>query len=418
MQFWIYAAVLLAISVTFVFLPMFRGRSQERNELTQEEMNLRLHGERLEDLRAAFAAGEMTKTAYEVQLAESHRLLLSESGAEGFDSSTAPERDHSRSALDQRFARATVVASSGLLLALCVVWYADFGASQGALAEWNLTQEIADFDQRPRTEAGMKALATAMAEVLEISPEHEQVAYYLAQLRLQLGEFEAAVLLLRSLSQRYPEDGDLLASLAEARYLAAGRVMAGDLNTLFDQALARAPANVTLLEILGMEAFKAGNLDEAKRKFSTALAHASGDRAAVIANVLANIAPGEPASSVPASPQEPSGSRRIKVRVEADPGLRVPPQAVLFVFARAVNGPPMPLAVSRTTAAALPLDVVLDSTMAMMPELSLTDFDEVEVVARVSASGSATATDGDYEARSQVISFSKPEVQLTLVLKP
>jgi cytochrome c-type biogenesis protein CcmH len=257
-----------------------------------------------------------------------------------------------------------------------------------------------------------------MAEVLEISPEHEQVAYYLAQLRLQLGEFEAAVLLLRSLSQRYPEDGDLLASLAEARYLAAGRVMAGDLNTLFDQALARAPANVTLLEILGMEAFKAGNLDEAKRKFSTALAHASGDRAAVIANVLANIAPGEPASSVPASPQEPSGSRRIKVRVEADPGLRVPPQAVLFVFARAVNGPPMPLAVSRTTAAALPLDVVLDSTMAMMPELSLADFDEVEVVARVSASGSATATDGDYEARSQVISFSKPEVQLTLVLKP
>jgi cytochrome c-type biogenesis protein CcmH len=187
---------------------------------------------------------------------------------------------------------------------------------------------------------------------------------------------------------------------------------------LFDQALARAPANVTLLEILGMEAFKAGNLDEAKRKFSTALAHASGDRAAVIANVLANIAPGEPASSVPASPQEPSGSRRIKVRVEADPGLRVPPQAVLFVFARAVNGPPMPLAVSRTTAAALPLDVVLDSTMAMMPELSLADFDEVEVVARVSASGSATATDGDYEARSQVISFSKPEVQLTLVLKP
>ncbi len=54
----------------------------------------------------------------------------------------------------------------------------------------------------------------------------------------------------------------------------------------------------------------------------------------------------------------------------------------LFIFARAVNGPRMPLAVVRTTAAELPRDFRLDDSMAMTPAARLSTAKEVVVEAR------------------------------------
>ncbi len=60
----------------------------------------------------------------------------------------------------------------------------------------------------------------------------------------------------------------------------------------------------------------------------------------------------------------------------------------------------MPLAIVRKTAAALPLQVTLDESMAMTPQFSLATFDSVVVGARISKSGNAAPSSGDLEGLS------------------
>ena len=90
---------------------------------------------------------------------------------------------------------------------------------------------------------------------------------------------------------------------------------------------------------------------------------------------------------------------RLEVQVTLDKSLtdRISPDMTVFVFARATQGPRMPLAIARIRAQDLPATVVLDDSQAMTPELKLSNFDAVVVGARASLSGEARAQSGDLE---------------------
>jgi cytochrome c-type biogenesis protein CcmH len=74
----------------------------------------------------------------------------------------------------------------------------------------------------------------------------------------------------------------------------------------------------------------------------------------------------------------------------------VAPTDTVFVYATPVTGSRMPVAILRTTADKLPLDFVLDDSMAMSPSAKLSGMDEVTVRVRISKSSQATAQPGDY----------------------
>ena len=74
----------------------------------------------------------------------------------------------------------------------------------------------------------------------------------------------------------------------------------------------------------------------------------------------------------------------------------VAPTDTVFVYATPVTGSRMPIAILRTTADKLPLDFVLDDSLAMSPSAKLSAMDEVTVRVRISKSGQATAQPGDY----------------------
>ena len=146
---------------------------------------------------------------------------------------------------------------------------------------------------------------------------------------------------------------------------------------------------------------------EARDAFRHALEAAPGDTDLAREYAAAGT-PDESGSALEAAPSaESSGAAEmntahIVVNVALDPKFKdsVGPNDTLFVFAKAAHGPPMPLAITRLTAAQLPARLTLTDAMGMVPGLTLSRFPHVVVGARISKSGNATPQSGDLQTLS------------------
>ena len=124
------------------------------------------------------------------------------------------------------------------------------------------------------------------------------------------------------------------------------------------------------------------------------------------ARQLAGLAIGEtaPKSATTAAPAAPAGAS-IAGTVSIAPALvaKAAPTDTVFIFARAADGPKMPLAILRKQVKDLPAAFTLDDSMAMAPNFALSKFQSVVVGARVSKSGNATPQAGDLEGFSPAV---------------
>lgn len=122
-----------------------------------------------------------------------------------------------------------------------------------------------------------------------------------------------------------------------------------------------------------------------------ARAHLSGGDAAAAATPAAG------GASMPAATTA-GGTLRLRVTLADALRAKAAPGDAVFVFAKAVGGPPMPVAIKRLQVSALPADIELGDADAMVPTMRLSNFPKVSVVARVSKSGDASPHTGDLQA--------------------
>ena len=114
-------------------------------------------------------------------------------------------------------------------------------------------------------------------------------------------------------------------------------------------------------------------------------------------------------ATAPTAPDDASGATAgaVRVRVSLDPDfaarVRLRGDATVFVIARAAGGPPMPVAVERHALQDLPLDIVLDDSDSLMPTAKLSSLPQIELVARISATGSANRAEGDIESAAATV---------------
>lgn len=106
----------------------------------------------------------------------------------------------------------------------------------------------------------------------------------------------------------------------------------------------------------------------------------------------------------------------LKVNVSLSPALakKAAPDDVVFIFARAANGPRMPLAIVRKQVKDLPATVILDDSQAMSPQMTLSSASGVVVIVRVSKSGMAEARDGDLEGTSKPVASGTKDVSVSI----
>jgi cytochrome c-type biogenesis protein CcmH len=217
-------------------------------------------------------------------------------------------------------------------------------------------------------------------------------------------------------------DAQMLADYADAHTMANGRRFDAKSKDLVVRALKTDPANQKALELDASVAYDTGDYKKAAAQWAKLLPllPAGSDHALVIS---ANIAEARSRAGLPAGPPillqrsaQASAGAGINGSVRLAPALqgKVAPGDTLFVFARAPGESKAPVAIVRATAAELPFAFTLDDSRSMIASARLSSMKEVNLVARVSKSGTAVAQPGDLEGSLSAVKLGASGVQLLI----
>ena len=396
-DFWLAAGLLLLIALSFLLIPVLRGRRAQREE-DRTALNVALYQERVAELQQQREEGALTPEQFETGRAEAARELLADT--EG----VAPGRVSS-------LGKAIPLLAAVLVPVLGLGLYLHFGSSDKV----ELTRE---FSQPPQS---LEEMVARLERAAVAQPESAEGLYFLGRAYMaQNRPGDAAKVFERAanLAGRQPE---LLGQWAQAQYFADDKKWSDKVQALTDEALKADPKEVTSLGLLGIAAFEDQRYQEAIgywQRLMDELPEGDASRSALEGGIAKAreqlLASGGKVEAAPVAKAQAS----IKVNVDLADAVKASalPGDSVFIFARAVSGPPAPLAVKRVTVADLPITVELGDVDAMMPQLKLSNFPEVQLMARISRAGQPTA--GEWVGRSQPLSSSTKELQQLTIDSP
>ncbi len=267
--------------------------------------------------------------------------------------------------------------------------------------------------------AQIEAMVGKLEERLKAQPEDPDGWSMLGRSYSAMGRYPEAVSAFQRVTSMKPQDAQGYADLADAKAMAAGRQLAGEPAALIAKALELDPKNLKALALAGTIAFDANDFPKAARLWEAAVAVAE-PGSELARNLQGGVAEarsraGLPAASAPPAPAAAAGAT-VSGEVQLASALkgRVSPEDTLFVFARASEGPKMPLAIVRKQVKDLPLRFTLDDSTAMSPATRLSTARQVVVGARISKSGNATPQSGDLQGFSQPVAVGASGLKIEI----
>lgn len=398
MNFWIVAGLMTAAALAVALLPLLRVRRSARGRRPQ---NLEIYRRRLRQLEAEVEEGLLEPEEVEATRAELEKRLLEDLGDE------AGEKETEETSVDTsgagKLAHRTVFFLILLALPLGAVGlYTVVGLDREA-------RERLHAAETGRTDAEMTELVSALSQRLERNPGNGEGWALLGRSYLFLERPGKAAEAFARARELLGDEPRLLIDYANALAMRSGGDFRGPAGELVQEALAKAPDDPRALWFAGLAAAQRGDTERAEshwRKLLGQFAPGSED-ATIVRRQLARLgadtaaSPGE--TKAAGEGAAPAPGITVEVTLADDIASRAAPTDPVFVFARAADGSPMPLAAVRRQVADLPLTVRLDDEDAMIPGRSLSDADRVVVGARISHSGGPIPQSGDLQGTSEAL---------------
>ncbi|OLU27719.1 c-type cytochrome biogenesis protein CcmI [Pseudomonas sp. PA27(2017)] len=395
-EFWLSAGLLCLVAVSFLLIPLLRGRKVQAEE-DRTALNVTLYQERLRELEQQHQAGTLDAAQWQAARDEAARELLADT-------------DGSEARQARRLGRAVPLLAVVLVPVLAVSLYLQWGAI-------DKVEQARTFSGEPHS---IEEMTARLEQAVQNNPESAEGWYFLG--RSYMAQQRAADAA-RAFGQAVKVAGrepELLGQWAQALYFAAGKQWSPQLDALTSEALKADPEEVTSLGLLGIAAYEEQRFADAIgywERLVAVLPDGDPSRQAIAGGIeRARQEMGSQAED--GAPAQSQASAGLQVRIELAPALRdkVQPGDAVFVFARAASGPPMPLAAKRLTVADLPAEVSLSDSDAMMPQLKLSAFEQVQLVARISRAGDAK--NGEWIGQGQPVASSTQDVQRLVIDSP
>jgi cytochrome c-type biogenesis protein CcmH len=400
MIFWISAAALLALALVILLVPLLRAARDQAADQRQQQ-NIQIAREKKQLLETQLAEAEIDQTAFD---------------AAYLDLQTALALELERGEATGEGARGNWMALLVLLAIPCasIALYMVYGEYR-VIENPQLTQAAPPQAEARAPQMSLEEMAAAIEDRLRENPDDAEAWFMLGRVQMGKQQVDSAVNAFRRSDALMPDEPGILFALADALALQNNGSMHGEPEALVLRGLQLAPRFPNGLWLAGLAAEQRQDFPAAHRYWSMLLPMIVDDAAATeeVRSLLASLEQRDPGLAKAAG-----GERQLTLRIDISEELRARASAenVVFVYARASQGPPMPLAVRRLQLRDLPLTLSLDDADAMMPSMKLSSFDQVTVGARVSFSGNPVAQSGDFYTELDSVDSANPPEKINLTI--
>jgi cytochrome c-type biogenesis protein CcmH len=376
MLFLLIASVMILIAFLFVLPPLWRKHPVVTAD--QDQRNIDIARQRLAELKEQLQAGALTQSLYDEQVLELEHALSDDLDIDSTAKSAPTEG---------RWMGGVLMIALPLLAGTLYLGLGNFQALT------YVDQPAAD----PKLEQ-IKQMVEGLAQRLEQQPDDAMGWTMLGRSYKYLQDYPKAVAAFEHAYKLIGDQPEIMVLYADALAFANNEDMAGKPAELVFKALKMEPNNVTGLWLGGMAKAQTGDFVGARDLWQRLEAQLppESDSQKEIQNLLAKLATQIPNDAAPAEPQAIE-AKSIEVQVSLAPELQksARPNDTVFIYAQALSGPKMPLAIVKKQVSELPLTVSLTDAMAMTPTVKLSNFEQVKLLARISKSGDAIPQPGD-----------------------
>lgn len=419
--FWIVATCFIIAALLFVLPPLLQRSDKEKKAATERRaINTSIYRDQLAELENDLRNDMVQPELYAQGRRELEQRLLEDVEAE--QPVAAPPKQAVSGA-----GRVTAAVIGAAVPLFAVLLYFKLGnpdvLSPEAMAKAQAAATAAAAgDQHADDPARIEMMIGRLIERLKQNPQDAEGWTVLGRSLYALGRHEEATEAFSRAAALAPNDAQLLADYADSMAMANGERLDERSVALIKRAIQSDPNNQKALWLAGTAEFEAGNFTGAVGYWERLLKLLP--PGSEVANTMASnieeargLASGRPApAQSQAAPAGGTGGATVAGAVNLAPALagKIAPGDTVFIFARAAQGPRMPLAIMRAQAKDLPLRFSLDDSMAAMPNMKLSDAGEVIVSARISKSGNAMPQPGDLQGDSQAVKMGAKGVKVVI----
>jgi cytochrome c-type biogenesis protein CcmH len=395
--------ILILVSMVFVIIPVLRKPSTDET-LARDQQNIVIARDKKDILQQQLENEQMTQEEFDAAMIDLETSLAIDL-----------ERQKTLQA-NQDAGKWAIWFIAALIPILSVFMYWQLGRYEvienPALAQARQSNDA----QTAHAQSGKKApsmseLVQKVKDHLRENPDDARGWFMLGRTYLSLQQYSEAVTALQRSYDLTPEEPAVLLALADALAMTQDGSMEGEAEHLVNLALKLVPEDPTALWLAGLAAEQGGRNREAFDYWMSLLPLLKEDPQSVseVKTLLTELKqknPELPELNFPAQAAAPvrapdnagiAAGPGLSVSVTLDPQFssKVSANDLVFVYAKAASGPPMPLAAKRLKVSDLPVKLTLSDADAMMPQMKLSSFDDVVVGARISRSGNPVAQAGD-----------------------
>lgn len=389
--FIIAAAVITIIALGILILPLLRTRNTVSFE--RQAQNIHYAKERLEELEEQLKNASISANDYEALKSE-------------IESTLAHDIDIANNSETEQVAgpRKSNKLAIGLITVFLPLSAFGFYLMVGTPEAINLTSE-------PRQHhAQVDDYIGGLERRLEEAPNDLEGWQLLSQTYLALGRYEEAKQGYQRVLSLGGEAAHVYASLADATALSAGGQVTQEASGYIQRALTMQPNNRQALWLAGLAAMQIGDELSAKRHWTRLLPllddapQQQQELTKIIEDTFTNqtleSTAAKELSKDPINNAAATTASGLTIEISLDAAVSQLADAndFVFIFAKAEQGPPAPLAVKRIQVADLPTTITLSDADAMVASMALSKFENVVVSARVSKSGQPIAQTGDLQS--------------------
>ncbi|SEN64198.1 c-type cytochrome biogenesis protein CcmI [Nitrosomonas marina] len=444
--FWVISGIFIIVALLFIIPTLLKVRNIQEEKVERDAVNVTVYRDQLKELDRDLENDILTQEQYNQSKQElQQRMLQDVQGTEAVQQLNNTNKI-------ANIAVSTVVA---LTLPIAAIYlYLEIGDTRGLLPQAQLANAVqmsqgggAGDSAKPEGHDNFNSVLENLIARLNNNPEDIEGWFMLARTYAIMKQYEEAAATYARLNELIPDNPQILSDYADVLAMTNAGSLAGEPSELIQKALSIDPEYPKALALAGTVEFEKNHFDQAANYWERLLAVIPAD-SQLAKSVSESIAEARSMSGGDTSQNKElvasntdsedtvgqSNSNNEHQQISSDGvtqdqknlsisgrvtisdalATKANPSDTLFIYARAESGPKMPLAILRLSVRDLPTTFTLTDAMAMTPAMKLSSFENVVVEARVSKSGQAVPSSGDFQGLSEPVTIGNNNVMIEI----